>query len=83
LGRRRGTGRLSVSNLRGGASLLFAEMLLFFIPATLAVLDHREFLTVLGLKLIAVIVLGTVSVMCGTAFTIDLLHRWHVHQARE
>jgi holin-like protein len=77
------TGWLSPSNLRGGASWLLAEMLLFFIPTTLAVLDHREFLTVLGLKLMAVIVAGTVSVMCGTALTIDLLHRWHLRQAAE
>jgi holin-like protein len=77
------TGRLSPSSLRGGASWLLAEMLLFFIPASLAVLDHREFLTVLGLKLMAVIVAGTVSVMCGTALTIDLLHRWHLRQAGE
>lgn len=70
------TRRLGVRNVRRGASWLLGEMLLFFVPAVMSLLDHREFLGMLGLKLLAVIVLGTALVMAGTALTIDLCYRW-------
>jgi len=50
-------------------------MLLFFVPAVLAVLDHREFLGLLGLKLLAVVLGGTLLVMGGTGLTVDLCCR--------
>ena len=50
---------LRASNLQRGASLLLGEMLLFFVPAVMSLLDHREFIGLLGLKLLLVIVLGT------------------------
>jgi holin-like protein len=70
------TRRLRVRNVHRGASWLLGEMLLFFVPAVMSLLDHREFLGVLGLKLLAVILLGTALVMTGTALTIDLCYRW-------
>ena len=63
---------LRASNLQRGASLLLGEMLLFFVPAVMSLLDHREFIGLLGLKLLLVIVLGTALVMAGTAITIEL-----------
>lgn len=70
-----GGGWVRPASLRRGASWLLAEMLLFFIPASLAVLDHREFLGPLGVKLVAVIALSTLIVMGGTALTVDLCYR--------
>ncbi len=70
------TRRLRVLNVHRGASWLLGEMLLFFVPAVMSLLDHREFLGLLGLKLLAVILLGTALVMTGTALTIDLCYRW-------
>ncbi|WKK17078.1 CidA/LrgA family protein [Achromobacter insolitus] len=70
------TRRLRVRNVHRGASWLLGEMLLFFVPAVMSLLDHREFLGLLGLKLLAVILLGTALVMTGTALTIDLCYRW-------
>lgn len=70
------TRRLRVRNVQRGASLLLGEMLLFFVPAVMSLLDHREFLGLLGVKLLIVIALGTVLVMVGTALTIDLCYRW-------
>jgi len=64
--------RLSHASLRQGANWFIAEMLLFFVPAVLAVLDHREFLGLLGLKILSVILLGTVVVMSVTALVVDL-----------
>jgi len=70
------TRRLRIRNVRRGASWLLGEMLLFFVPAVMSLLDHREFLGLLGVKLLAVILLGTALVMAGTALTIDLCYRW-------
>jgi holin-like protein len=65
---------LRVRTVRRGAQWYLAEMLLFFVPAVLAVLDHPEFLGLLGLKILAVIVLGTLTVMTVTAGAIDLCY---------
>jgi holin-like protein len=69
-------GGLHVGSMKRGANWLLAEMLLFFVPAVLALLDHRELAGLLGLKILAVIVLSTTAVMCVTALTIDLCYRW-------
>jgi holin-like protein len=69
------SGRLHIANLRRGAEWLLAEMLLFFVPAVLAVLDHREFLGLLGLKLLASVLAGTLLVMGGTGLAVDLCCR--------
>ncbi|MDR3641934.1 MAG: CidA/LrgA family protein [Humidesulfovibrio sp.] len=69
------SGRLRTISLRRGADWLLAEMLLFFVPAVLAVLDHREFLGLLGLKLLAVVLAGTLLVMGGTGLAVDLCCR--------
>jgi holin-like protein len=68
--------RISPVIMRRGAQWFLAEMLLFFVPVVLAVLDHREFLGWVGLKILAVILLGTITVMGVTAFTVDLCCRW-------
>lgn len=69
------SGRLSPASLRHGANWFIAEMLLFFVPAVLAVMDHREFLGFLGLKLLAAVLLGTIAVMIITALSVDLCFR--------
>jgi holin-like protein len=68
--------RVSQFSIRRGADWFLADMLLFFVPAVLAVLDHREFLGLLGLKVLAVILIGTLTVMIVTAFTVDICYRW-------
>jgi holin-like protein len=67
--------RISLSSMRRGAQWFLAEMLLFFVPAVLAVLDHHEFFGLLGLKILIVILVGTFTVMGVTAFTVDLCYR--------
>lgn len=69
------TGRINIVSLRSGAKFLLAEMLLFFIPAVLAVLDHREFFGLLGLKIFAVILVGATVVMIVTALAVDVSYR--------
>ncbi|ERM02471.1 murein hydrolase transporter LrgA [Brucella intermedia 229E] len=71
------SGRISLFSMkRGGAEWFLAEMLLFFVPAVLAVLEHQELIGLLGLKIMAVILLGTLTVMSVTALTVDLCYRW-------
>ncbi len=69
-------GWVNPAMMRRGAQWFLAEMLLFFVPAVLAVLDHHEFLGWLGLKILAVILIGTITVMGVTALTVDLCCRW-------
>ena len=70
------TKRLKVWTVRRGANWYLAEMLLFFVPAVLAVLDHPEFLGLLGLKILFIITLGSLMVMVVTAMVIDLCIRF-------
>ncbi len=69
------SGTIRLSTMRRGAYFLLADMLLFFVPAVLAVLDHSEFLGLVGLKVLAVILAGTLVVMCVTALAVDLGYR--------
>ena len=66
------SGRVGVAGMRRGAEWFLAEMLLFFVPAVLAVLDHGEFIGIVGLKVLAVILVGTIIVMGVTAIAIDI-----------
>ena len=69
------THRIRPDTLGRGAKWLLAEMLLFFVPAVMALLDHHEFIGALGLKLLAVILTGTLMVMASTALTVELFFR--------
>ncbi|PTW47703.1 CidA/LrgA family protein [Rhodovulum kholense] len=73
-----GSGLVRAGTLRRGANWFLAEMLLFFVPAVLAVLNHREFLGLLGLQILLIIVLGTLAVMAVTALTVELCCRWGI-----
>ena len=65
------SGVVKLGTLRGGARWLLAEMLLFFVPMVLAVLNQRAYFGLLGLKILVVIVAGTAAVMMVTAFVVD------------
>ncbi len=81
------SGRVHDGALRKGANWLVGEMLLFFVPAVLAVLNHPELLGWLGLKIALLIVLSTLIVMGTTAGVVELglrlaAPREHAHGAR-
>ncbi|MBB6487676.1 CidA/LrgA family protein [Rhizobium lusitanum] len=69
------SGTMKLASMQRGAEWFLAEMLLFFVPAVLAVLDHGEFIGLTGLKVLAVIAVGTVVVMGVTALAIDIGYR--------
>lgn len=71
-------GWLSPEQLQRGAALLLGEMLLFFIPAVMSLLDHGALIKNQGWKIILIIVISTVLVMLGTAITVELIYRWNL-----
>lgn len=74
--------RLAVKHISKGAHLLLKEMVLFFIPAVLAVLDHHEFLSILGLKILSVILLSTTAVILITALIVDYYYHRRLSYAK-
>ncbi len=76
------TKHLQLDSIKSGAQLLLADMLLFFIPAVLAVLEHKEFIGFLGLKIFFVIVLSTLAVMLITALVVDYCYHWRNNHAK-
>jgi holin-like protein len=77
-----GSGTLDPRLVERGASWLLAEMLLFFVPAVVALLAHPEFLGLTGLKVLLVILGSTVMVMLATALTVEWGMRWMSRHAR-
>lgn len=77
------SGRLRLPSLRRGSDWLLAQMLLFFVPAVPAVMDHHEFFGLVGLKILVVILAGTAAVMGSTALTVELFHRFSARQAQD
>jgi holin-like protein len=76
------SGRLDPRLLERGAGWLLSEMLLFFVPAVVALMAHPEFLGMVGLKVLGVILASTLLVMLATALTVELGMRWMAHHAR-
>lgn len=68
--------RLSAISMRRGAGWFLADMVLFFVPAVLAILNHPEFLGLMGIKILFVILMSTVAVMVSTGFVVDRVFRW-------
>jgi len=64
-----------------GADGLLKHLMLFFVPAMLAAVDHPEFLSLLGLKLLVTVFVSTLVVMGGTACVVEIGFRLHRHVA--
>jgi holin-like protein len=70
------SGWLPLNLIRRGAGGLLDHMVLFFVPAVMALLNHPEWLSLVGLKILLVIALSTLAVMVGTAWVVELCFRW-------
>ena len=66
---------LRPEHLREGALALLGRMLLFFVPAVPAIIDHPEFFGMLGVKLLLVVVCGTLMVMAVTGMVVQMVAR--------
>ena len=76
------SGLVKPAALQLGAGVLMAEMLLFFIPALMSLLDYGGLLRNDGWRILPVIGFSTLAVMLVTAFTVELVCRWRLrHEA--
>jgi holin-like protein len=71
-------GWLKPASLQLGAGLLMAEMLLFFIPALMSLLDYGSLLRDEGWRILLVIGVSTLMVMVLTAVTVEGVCRWRM-----
>jgi holin-like protein len=55
-----------------GADDLLNHLMLFFVPAMLALVDRPELLSMLGVQLLLAVLISTVAVMCGTACVVEI-----------
>jgi holin-like protein len=76
------SGLVKPAALQLGAGVLMAEMLLFFIPALMSLLDYGGLVRHDGWRIMLVIGFSTLSVMLVTAFTVEFVCRWKLrHEA--
>lgn len=76
------SGLIKPAALQLGAGVLIAEMLLFFIPALMSLLDYGGLLRHDGWRIMLVIGFSTLMVMLVTAFTVEMVCRWKLrHEA--
>lgn len=71
-------GWLPLSWCEDGARWLLAEMLLFFIPAVVAVVQYPQVIIADGVKILAVIVLSTLAVMVATSLAVERCYRLEI-----
>ncbi|MBV8680631.1 MAG: CidA/LrgA family protein [Aquitalea sp.] len=69
---------LPLSWCKSGARWLLAEMLLFFIPATVAVVQYPQLFASAGVRILLVIVLSTIMVMTVTSLVVDAGYRFEI-----
>lgn len=69
---------IPLSWVRAGARWLLAEMLLFFVPAVVAVVNYAHLLLVDGWRIFSVIVISTLMVLGATAWVVDKVYRYEM-----
>ena len=63
---------LQLEEVGTGADLLVGELLVFFIPPVVGVIQYQELLMASGWKIIAVIAASTFMVMAASVFTVRM-----------
>lgn len=75
-------GWVRVEWFSAGAGWLLAEMLLFFVPAVVAVVNYGRLLLDEGWRIALVLLLSTALVMAATSLVVDRLYRLELWLAR-
>jgi holin-like protein len=65
------SGMIKPAWVEGGAELILANMLLYFIPLVVSIVQYADLFESQGLKLIVVIGVGFISVFLSTAFVVE------------
>ncbi|WP_421206824.1 CidA/LrgA family protein [Aeromonas enteropelogenes] len=68
--------------VEAGARWLLAEMLLFFVPAVVAVVNYQELLLQEGWRIMVVLLVSTTLVLGTTALVVDRVYRLELKLAR-
>lgn len=61
-----------------GSRWLLAEMLLFFVPAVVAVVNYIDLLKAEGWRILLVIAISTLLVLASTALVVDRVYRFEI-----
>lgn len=69
---------LPLNWVKAGSRWLLAEMLLFFIPAVVAVVNYSQLLQVDGWRIMLVIIISTLLVLSATALVVDRVYRLEI-----
>ncbi|CNK77478.1 putative effector of murein hydrolase LrgA [Yersinia mollaretii] len=69
---------LPVRWVQAGSRWLLAEMLLFFVPAVVAVVNYAQMIMVDGWKIFAVIAVSTTLTLAATGLVVDRVYRFEV-----
>ncbi|CNE52585.1 CidA/LrgA family protein [Yersinia nurmii] len=64
--------------VKAGSRWLLAEMLLFFVPAVVAVVNYSQLLRVDGWKIFAVIAVSTMLTLAATGLVVDRVYRFEI-----
>ncbi|WP_343594850.1 CidA/LrgA family protein [Acinetobacter sp.] len=75
---------IKIEQVSMGAYAVLGELLLFFLPVVVAVVQYKELFLTEGWQIVCSIFIGTVSVMLSTCLTIHYYNRakkyWHVRK---
>ena len=64
--------------VRAGSRWLLAEMLLFFVPAVVAVVNYAQLLMIEGWKIFLVIAISTLLTLAATGLVVDRVYRFEL-----
>jgi holin-like protein len=69
---------LPLNWVKAGSRWLLAEMLLFFVPAVVAVVNYAQLLMVEGWKIFLVIAISTMLTLGATGLVVDRVYRLEI-----
>ncbi|RYL92363.1 CidA/LrgA family protein [Sporolactobacillus sp. THM7-4] len=74
---------LKLSKIEQGASFLMSEMLLFFIPSAVAIIQYKDQILRHGSQFLIVIILSTITVMISTGLVAQFYIKKHASKKGE
>lgn len=76
------SGTFKLNWIKSGSDFILSELVLFFVPCVVGLMNYKVLFLSEGLQLITAVVLGTLCVMLATVYTVHLcfkLEQWLQH----